>query len=97
MKKITLKPISGYFGEFGGSFTSELLYPALFELRQVFNKLKSDKQFLEKYRHYLLTYAGRPTPLYYASNRKKRNYHRNRSRDERSSCCHDRLCIGIKV
>ena len=68
MKKITLKPKSGYFGDFGGNFTSELLYPALFELRQVFSKLKNDRQFLAAYQGYLYSFAGRPTPLYFASN-----------------------------
>src|SRR3989338_4325318 len=68
MKKITLKPKSGYFGDFGGNFTSELLYPALFELRQVFSKVKNDRQFLAAYQGYLYSFAGRPTPLYFASN-----------------------------
>ncbi|KKS97946.1 MAG: tryptophan synthase subunit beta, tryptophan synthase beta chain [Candidatus Gottesmanbacteria bacterium GW2011_GWA2_43_14] len=68
MSKINLTPKSGYFGEFGGNFTSELLYPALFELRKVFSKLKKDRHFLKTYRGYLGSYAGRPTPLYFASN-----------------------------
>lgn len=68
MKKINLSPRLGYFGEFGGNFTNELLYPALSELKKVFSKLTKDRKFLATYQKYLGSFAGRPTPLYFASN-----------------------------
>lgn len=56
----------GYFGEFGGQFVSELFYPALTELEQAFTESKSDDDFQKELRRLLSTFAGRPTPLYYA-------------------------------
>lgn len=62
------KNIKGYFGEFGGKFVPELLYPALSELEGAFNKAIKDKEFLKEYRKLLSDFAGRPTPLYFAKN-----------------------------
>ncbi|MEK6979269.1 MAG: tryptophan synthase subunit beta [Candidatus Micrarchaeota archaeon] len=61
-------PRTGRFGEFGGTYVSELLVPVLQELEQSFEKLKNDSHFNEKLNYYLTEYAGRPTPLYYAKN-----------------------------
>lgn len=58
----------GYFGQFGGQFVSELLYPALLELDKAFNEIKKDQQFNKPYKNLLNCYAGRPTPLYFAQN-----------------------------
>ncbi|MBI4990806.1 tryptophan synthase subunit beta [Candidatus Gottesmanbacteria bacterium] len=56
----------GYFGQFGGQFVSELLYPALVELEKAFMTAQKDKYFQKEYQRLLTDYAGRPTPLYYA-------------------------------
>ncbi len=58
----------GYFGKFGGRFVPETLMYALEELESQYEEIKSDKSFWEELNYYLRTYAGRPTPLYFAKN-----------------------------
>jgi len=55
-----------YFGEFGGQFVPEFLYPALKELEGIFEEVKKDTVFQREFHRLLDDYAGRPTPLYYA-------------------------------
>lgn len=57
---------NGWFGEFGGRFAPETLVKPLSEVWQGFIALRHDASFRHELRHYLTTYAGRPTPLYYA-------------------------------
>lgn len=59
-------PEQTYFGEFGGQFIPETLYYALKELTQAYFKFKNSPSFKEELNYYLTTYAGRPSPLYYA-------------------------------
>lgn len=61
----------GYFGQFGGQFVSELLYPALTELEQAFNSARKDPAFVNQYKNLLTNFANRPTPLYFAHNLSK--------------------------
>lgn len=61
-------PRDGKFGEFGGKYIPETLVPAIKELEESYLKFKDDKKFKAELNHYLKTYAGRPTPLYYAKN-----------------------------
>ncbi len=56
----------GYFAEFGGKFIPETLMHATEELEKELKKALSDKNFLKELDFYLQTYAGRPTPLYFA-------------------------------
>ena len=58
----------GYFGEFGGRFVPEPLMEALFELEDAFDSARSDPHFRAELDSLLSTYAGRPTPLYFAGN-----------------------------
>jgi tryptophan synthase beta chain len=58
----------GYFGRFGGRFVPETLMYALEELESKYQELSSDRSFWEELNYYLRTYAGRPTPLYFAKN-----------------------------
>lgn len=58
----------GYFGQFGGQFVPELLYPALVKLEEGFEDIKKDKSFQKEYQRLLSDFAGRPTPLYFAKN-----------------------------
>jgi len=58
---------SGYFGGFGGKFVPETLSHALKELEAAYEHSKRDKVFKKKLQYYLEQFAGRPTPLYYAS------------------------------
>ncbi|NUW39791.1 tryptophan synthase subunit beta [Nonomuraea rhodomycinica] len=53
----------GKFGIFGGRYVPEALIPALDEVASVYEKAKSDEQFLREFDHLLRTYAGRPTTL----------------------------------
>lgn len=56
----------GYFGQFGGQFIPEFLYPALIGLEEGFEVIKKDKSFQKEYQRLLSDFAGRPTPLYFA-------------------------------
>ena len=58
---------NGYFGAFGGKFVPETLIPALKELEKAYNRSKNSKKFKSVLNHYLQEYAGRKTPLYFAS------------------------------
>ncbi len=57
----------GYYGEFGGAFIPEMLYPNTEELRQNYLRIMEEPSFQEQFRQLLKDYAGRPTPLYFAS------------------------------
>ncbi len=61
-------PRDGKFGEFGGRYIPETLVPAIEELEENYLRFRGDGKFKEELAHYLKTYAGRPTPLYYAGN-----------------------------
>lgn len=56
------------FGEFGGQFVPEVLIPPLKELEKAYEELKDDEEFKRELDYYLRSYAGRPTPLYFAKN-----------------------------
>jgi tryptophan synthase beta chain len=56
----------GHFGVFGGRFAPETLMVALEELEGAYLKVRKDKSFQRELDYYLTSYAGRPTPLYFA-------------------------------
>ena len=56
----------GYFGQFGGRYVSETLMPLILEVEKEYEKIKSDKNFINEFNHYLKTYVGRPSPLFFA-------------------------------
>jgi tryptophan synthase beta chain len=58
----------GRFGKYGGKFIPETLVPAINELELAYARYKDDADFLKDLEYYLTTFAGRPTPLYYAKN-----------------------------
>jgi len=58
----------GYFGTFGGRFVPETLMYVLEQLEEEYEKIKKDESFWEELRSYLVSFAGRPTPLYFAKN-----------------------------
>lgn len=62
----------GFLGEFGGQFVAETLIPALDQLEETFERLKNDDNFNKKLSYYMNSYAGRPTPIYYAENISKK-------------------------
>ncbi|AXR64707.1 tryptophan synthase subunit beta [Leptospira mayottensis] len=56
----------GYFGEFGGRYSPEILHDALVELEAMYKKLRKNKRFHKELEYYRKNYIGRPSPLTYA-------------------------------
>ena len=56
----------GRFGVYGGRYVPETLMAALDELEREYNKAKRDPKFQKRLEELLHTYAGRPTPLFFA-------------------------------
>ena len=56
----------GHFGRFGGRFVPETLIPALDELTEKYEEVKTDPEYRKELDYYLSEYVGRPTPLYFA-------------------------------
>ena len=56
----------GYYGQFGGAFIPELLYPNVKELEDNYLKIISSEAFQKEYKDLLQHYVGRPSPLYLA-------------------------------
>jgi tryptophan synthase beta chain len=59
---------NGRFGEFGGLYVPEILYPAVTELETAFNDAIEDPAFGKELERLLVEFAGRPTPLYKCEN-----------------------------
>src|SRR6059036_3065270 len=57
---------SGRFGAYGGRYVPETLMSALEELEREYEKAKRDRKFKARLNELLKTYAGRPTPLFFA-------------------------------
>ena len=57
----------GHFGSFGGRFVAETLMPAILELEEAYNEAKVDPGFDAEFQGLLTHYAGRPSPMYFAS------------------------------
>ncbi|MGB5007581.1 MAG: tryptophan synthase subunit beta [Ferruginibacter sp.] len=62
----------GYYGNFGGAFIPEMLYPNVKELQDNYLEIIYDDNFQSEYRYLLNDYAGRPTPLFYAERLSKK-------------------------
>jgi tryptophan synthase beta chain len=56
----------GRFGAYGGRYVPETLMAALDELERHYEKAKKDRSFQRRLDGLLRTYAGRPTPLFFA-------------------------------
>jgi tryptophan synthase beta chain len=56
----------GYYGNFGGAFIPEMLYPNVKELRDNYLQIIYEGGFQEEFRELMSDYVGRPTPLFYA-------------------------------
>lgn len=56
----------GYYGQFGGAFIPEMLYPNIEELRQKYLSIMAEPDFKAEFDQLLKDYVGRPTPLYFA-------------------------------
>ncbi len=60
------KSSAGRFGVYGGRYVPETLMAALDELERHYEKAKKDRSFQRRLDELLRTYAGRPTPLFFA-------------------------------
>lgn len=58
----------GYYGEFGGAFIPEMLYPNVEELQKNYLDIIESEDFQQEYQDLLKNYVGRATPLYFAKN-----------------------------
>ncbi len=56
----------GYYGEFGGAFIPEMLYPNVRELKENYLTITEQPAFKETFNKLLKDFVGRPTPLYLA-------------------------------
>jgi tryptophan synthase beta chain len=59
--------VPGRFGPHGGRYVPETLMVPLFELERVYELAKSDPSFQADFQDLLKNFAGRPTPLQFAS------------------------------
>lgn len=57
----------GYYGDFGGAYIPEMLYPNVEELRQKYLEIMEEEEFKQEFNQLLQDYVGRPSPLYLAS------------------------------
>ena len=65
--KSTFQPDkNGYFGQYGGAYIPELLYPNVKEIEDHYIQIIASKAFQQEYKSLLKDYVGRPSPLYYA-------------------------------
>ena len=58
----------GYYGNFGGAFIPEMLYPNVTVLQENYLKIIYEQDFQIEFQQLLADYVGRPTPLFYAQN-----------------------------
>ena len=57
---------NGFYGQFGGAFIPEMLYPNVEELKENYLKIMAEPSFQEEFNDLLQQFVGRPTPLYFA-------------------------------
>ncbi len=57
---------NGYYGQFGGAYIPEMLYPNVEELRRNYSDILNEPAFQQEFSTLNRDYAGRPTPLYFA-------------------------------
>jgi len=66
LHKTTAPTVPGRFGAYGGRYVPETLMAALEELEREYEKARRDRKFQQRLDHLLRTFAGRPTPLFFA-------------------------------
>ncbi len=62
----------GYYGNFGGAYIPEMLYPNVEELRDNYEQIMQSPDFQEQFQSLLKDFVGRPTPLYFAKRLSKK-------------------------
>lgn len=58
---------NGYYGQFGGAYIPEMLFPNVKELQDNYLKILKEEDFQKEYQELLRDYVGRPTPLFFAA------------------------------
>lgn len=58
--------MNGFYGEFGGAYIPEMLYPNIRELEENYIGITTSREFIKEFKLLLSDYAGRPTPLFKA-------------------------------
>ena len=64
----TFPDAQGRFGPYGGRFVPETLMAAIEELERAYLEARDDPAFQDELAELLRSYAGRPTPIYFAGN-----------------------------
>jgi tryptophan synthase beta chain len=77
---------NGYYGQFGGAYIPEMLYPNVEELRENYLKIMEEPSFQSAFNALLKDYVGRPTPLYYAKRLSEK--YRTKIYLKREDLCH---------
>lgn len=75
MKRIKSKYLAdekGFYGEFGGAYIPEMLYPNIKALRESYQTLIDSPEFQTEFNALLRNYVGRPSPLYLAERLSKK-------------------------
>ena len=67
MNKTFIADENGYYGEFGGAFIPEMLRQNVESLRSVYHQIIESEEFKKEFNRLLTDYAGRPSPLFFAS------------------------------
>ena len=62
----------GYYGDFGGAFIPEMLYPNVQQLQQQYLQIMNEPAFKQEFQQLLTDYVGRPTPLFLAERLSKK-------------------------
>lgn len=57
----------GFYGNFGGAYIPEMLYPNVEELRENWEAIVASPTYQEEFQSLLKDFVGRPTPLYLAA------------------------------
>lgn len=62
----------GYYGDFGGAYIPEMLYPNVEQLRRQYLNIIYEPRFQEEFQQLLKDYVGRPSPLFLAERLSKK-------------------------
>jgi tryptophan synthase beta chain len=76
----------GYYGDFGGAYIPEMLYPNVEELRSKYIDIMQEDSFQKEFKYLLREYVGRPTPLYFAE--RFSNKYKTKVYLKREDLCH---------
>ena len=77
---------NGFYGQFGGAYIPEMLYPNIEQLTERYLNIMSESSFKIEFNQLLKNYVGRPTPLYYAKRFSKK--YKTKVYFKREDLCH---------